>query len=229
MSRLVWDKTGEKHYETGCDRGVLYPMTDTGTYEGGVAWNGLSTVNKTPSGGEANDIYADNTKYASLTSAETFGATVEAYMYPDEFEECDGSKEIAPGVTIGQQDRKVFGLCFRTIIGNDVKKDQFGHKLHLVYGCNAQPSEKSYETTNDSPEAITMSWELNTTPVNVTGAKPTSELVINSTRVSADALKELEDILYGTSETEARLPLPDEVAQIVNSKKEDEETTVVNG
>lgn len=221
--RLVWDKTGERIYETGVDRGVLYPIGLAGIYNNGVAWNGLSAVTESPSGAEANPIYADNGKYLNLFSAEEFGATVEAYTYPDEFAACDGSATIAEGVTIGQQDRKTFGLSYRTILGNDVENNNYGYKLHLIYGAMASPSEKAYATINDSPEAITFSWELTTTPVNVIGHKATASLTIDSTKVEPEKLARLEEILYGKNPTgEAaedgvapRLPLPDEVVEIL--------------
>lgn len=212
MSRIVWDKTGERLYETGVKNGVLYPIDATGAYSKGVAWNGLTAVNENPSGAEPNPLYADDIKYLNLMSAEEFGATVEAYTYPDEFAECDGSAEIAKGVSIGQQDRKKFGMCYRTTLGNDVKGADFGYKLHLVYGAQAAPSDKNFETINDSPDAITFSWELSTTPVAVAGHKPTATITIDSTKVDSAKLKALEDILYGTDEAEARLPLPDEIA-----------------
>lgn len=223
--KLVWDKTGEKIYETGVDRGVLYPQV-SGSYPKGVAWNGLTAVTESPSGAEASPIYADNIKYLSLMSAEEFGATVEAYTYPAEFAECDGSAEIANGVSIGQQTRKTFGLCYRTVKGNDTEGDAHGYLLHIIYGATASPSEKAYQTINDSPEAITFSWELSTTPVNVTGFKPTASLVIDSTKASAEKLKALEEILYGKDPTEpdgddgvaARLPLPDEIATLMASE-----------
>jgi len=223
MSKLVWDTTGAKTYETGVNQGVLYPMQDSGEYSLGVAWNGLSTVTESPSGAEETAIYADNIKYLSLFSAEEFGATVEAYTFPKEFEACDGTAELADGVIIGQQTRKKFGLCYKTILGNDVKGDAFGYKLHIIYGCMASPSEKAYQTVNDSPEAITFSWEIKTTPVNVTGFKPTATLTIDSTKVDADKLAEIEDILYGTDAGEdseatvARLPLPDEIMAILKA------------
>lgn len=213
--RLEWDKTGEKLYETGVKMGVLYPQADGGTYPKGVAWNGLSGVTESPSGAEASPIYADDIKYINLISTEEFSATVEAYMYPDEFAECDGTAEIAPGVTIGQQDRKAFGMCYRTIIGNDTEKDSHGYKLHIIYGATAAPSEKGYASVNDSPEAITFSWELSTNPVNVKNAKPTASLTIDSTKVDAQKLAKLEDILYGSAEADARLPLPDEIATLM--------------
>lgn len=198
LSPIEWDKSGEKLYETGVDHCVLYPYNTVSSYYGpGVAWNGITSIAESPSGAEANPFYADNIKYINLFSAEEFGATVGAYMYPDEFKECDGSKEIAPGVYIGQQDRKVFGLCYRTILGNDTENNNHGYKLHLVYGAMASPSEQTYNTINDSPELNEMSWELTTTPVNVEGAKPTATLTIDSTKVDATKLKALEDILYG--------------------------------
>ena len=215
MSKLVWDKTGERLYETGVDHGVLYPVQAGGVYNKGVAWNGLISVTESPSGAEASPIYADNIKYLNLMSAEEFGATIEAYMYPDEFAECDGSAEIANGVSIGQQSRKTFGLCYRTVIGNDVDSNEHGYKLHMIYGALAAPSEKGYQTINDSPEAITFSWELSTTPVNVEGFKPTASLTIDSTKADPSKLAALEKILYGDAETEARLPLPDEIATLM--------------
>ncbi len=217
MSRLKWDQTGERLYETGVKRGVLYPQDDSGSYPKGVAWNGLTAVTQSPSGAEASDLYADDIKYLSLMSAEEFGATIEAYTYPDEWEECDGSASVATGVTVGQQNRKSFGLCYRTVVGNDVSNEDYGYKLHLVYGGKASPSERGYSTINDSPEAITLSWEVNTTPVEITaisGLKPTSILTIDSTKCSETVLAELEDILYGTESEEARLPLPDEVIEL---------------
>lgn len=217
MSKLVWDKTGERYYETGVKQGVLYPLDANGAYPKGVAWNGLTNVTESPSGAEATALYADDIKYLNLISTEEFGGTIEAYTYPDEFAECDGSASIATGVYIGQQSRKTFGLCYRTTLGNDVENNSYGYKLHLVYGALAAPSEKAYATINDSPEAITFSWEFNTTPVNVTGFKPTASITIDSTKVAADKLTALEKILYGDDENEARLPLPDEVAQIMTA------------
>ena len=214
MARLVWDKTGERVYETGVRQGVLYPMVG-GAYPKGVAWNGLTAVTESPSGAEATPIYADDIKYLNLYSTEEFGATIEAYTYPKEFEECDGSAEIAVGVTIGQQTRKSFGMCYRTVIGNDVENEAHGYKLHIIYGATASPSEKAYATINDSPEAITFSWEVTTVPVNVDGFKPTASLTIDSTKVDSAKLTALEDILYGKGETEARLPLPDEIATLM--------------
>lgn len=215
MPKLVWDKTGERYYETGVKQGVLYPIDAQGTYPKGVAWNGLTNVTESPSGAEATALYADDIKYLNLMSTEEFGGTIEAYTYPDEFAECDGSASLATGVYIGQQPRKTFGLCYRTTVGNDVDNNNYGYKLHLVYGALASPSEKAYATINDSPEAITFSWEFKTTPVNVTGFKPTASITIDSTKVDAEKLANLEKILYGDDETEARLPLPDEVAQVM--------------
>ena len=218
---IEWDKTGEHLYETGVDRGVLYVMDANGTYPEGVAWNGLTSISESPSGAEANAIYADNIKYLNLFSAEEFGATVEAYTYPDEFALCDGSASLATGVMIGQQPRKTFGLCYRTVIGNDVAGESYGYKLHIIYGAMASPSEKAYQTINDSPEAITLSWELNTTPVNVTGHKPTATLTIDSTKAGSTKMAAIEAVLYGTpagdnaEEVPARLPLPDEIARIM--------------
>lgn len=217
MSKLVWDQTGERFYETGVDHGVLYPIQEGGVYSKGVAWNGLTGVTESPSGAETSPIYADNIKYLNLMSAEEFGATIEAYTYPDEFAECDGSASIATGVYIGQQRRKAFGLSYRTVLGNDVDNNEYGYKLHLIYGALAAPSEKGYTTINDSPEAITFSWEVTTTPVNVTGFKPTACVTIDSTKADADKLAALEAILYGSDDEEARLPLPDEVVEIMGS------------
>lgn len=217
MPKLVWDKTGERLYETGVKQGVLYPIDNKGTYPKGVAWNGLTNVTESPSGAEATALYADDIKYLNLISTEEFGGTIEAYTYPDEFAECDGSASLATGVYIGQQPRKTFGLCYRTTVGNDVDNNNYGYKLHLVYGALASPSEKAYATINDSPEAITFSWEFSTTPVNVTGFKPTACITIDSTKVDPQKLADLEAILYGGDDAEARLPLPDEVAQIITA------------
>lgn len=216
MAKLVWDKTGERFYETGVKNGVLYPMVD-GAYPKGVVWNGLTAVTESPSGAEATPLYADDIKYLNLMSAEEFGATIEAYTYPDEFAECDGSATLGTGVTIGQQPRKTFGMSYKTTMGNDVDNDNHGYKLHLIYGAMASPSEKAYSTINDSPEAITFSWELTTTPVNVTGFKPTASLTIDSTKVEPDKLAAIEALLYGDESTEAKLPLPDEIAVIINA------------
>lgn len=217
MSKLVWDQTGDRLYETGVKQGVLYPIDSTGKYPKGVVWNGLTTVTETPSGAEATALYADDIKYLNLMSTEELGGTIEAYTYPDEFAECDGSAAIATGVYIGQQPRKAFGLCYRTTLGNDVESNEYGYKLHLVYGALASPSEKSYETINDSPDAITFSWEYSTTPVNVTGHKPTASIVIDSTKIEKNKLAALEKVLYGDTDAEARLPLPDEVVEILNT------------
>lgn len=216
MSKLVWDQSGKRLYETGVDHGVLYPIQTGGVYSKGVAWNGLTAVTESPSGADVNDTYADNMKYLGLVGAEKFGATVEAYTYPDEFAECDGSVELVKGATIGQQNRKVFGMVYRTVIGNDVDGNEHGYKLHLIYGATAAPSEKAYNTINEDPEAITFNWELSTTPVNVTGHKPTASLTIDSTKADPTKLAELEKILFGDTETEPRLPLPDEIAQLLN-------------
>lgn len=223
MAKIVWDQTGERLYETGVRNGVLYLLQDNGKYEKGVAWNGLTAVTESPSGAEATPLYADDIKYLNLLSTEEFGATVEAYTYPDEFAECDGSASIATGVNIGQQPRKTFGLCYRTTLGNDVKNNDYGYKLHFIYGALAAPSEKAYATINDSPEAITFSWELSTTPVNVTGFKPTASIVIDSTKADPEKLKALEAILYGSDGTggeggtDPRLPLPDEIAELMGN------------
>ena len=219
MSRLTWDNAGERYYETGVKQGVLYPIQSDGKYSLGVAWNGLTAVTESPSGAEATALYADDIKYLNLISNEEFGATIEAYTYPDEFAECDGSAALADGVMLGQQKRKTFGLCYKTTVGNDVDGNDYGYKLHLIYGCLAAPSEKAYATINDSPEAITFSWEVSTTPVSVTGFKPTSQITIDSTKVKPEKLTALEDILYGKdgeseTATEPRLPLPDEIAAL---------------
>ena len=217
FSPLVWDQTGEKFYETGVKNGVLYVQHTDGTYPKGVAWNGLTAVTESPSGAEKTPLYADDTKYLNLMSAEEFGATIEAYTYPDEFAQCDGSAEIAEGVTIGQQARKTFGMAYKTTLGNDVSNNDYGYKLHIIYGALASPSEKGYSTINDSPEAITFSWEVTTTPVNVTGKKPTASLVIDSTKANPEKLTALEKILFGSTEAAARLPLPDEIATIMKN------------
>lgn len=219
MAKLVWDKTGDRLYETGVKNGVLYIPT-AGVYSKGVAWNGLTAVTESPSGAEATALYADDIKYLILMSTEEFGATVEAYTYPDEFAACDGSAELADGVMIGQQKRSTFGLCYKTTIGNDTDGNDHGYKLHIIYGAQAAPSEKAYTTINDSPEAITFSWEITTTPVNVTGAKPTASLVIDSTKADPTKLAALEDILYGKDGepgNEPRLPLPDEIKTLMTA------------
>lgn len=217
MSKIVWDAIGEHTFETGVRNGVLYLKNTEGVYDNGVAWNGLTSVSESPEGAEPTDLYADDIKYLTLMSAENFKATIEAYTYPVEFEECDGSATIANGVVIGQQARKPFGLCYRTAIGNDTDGNEHGYKLHIVYGCQASPSEKQYSTINDSPEAITFSWEVSTTPVNVTGKKPTATLIIDSTKADKAKLTALEAILYGSESTEPRLPLPDEIATLMTT------------
>ena len=215
MTKIKWDQEGQKTYETGVKYGVLYVIDNDGNYTNGVPWNGLTNVNESPSGAEESPYYADDIKYLSLTSAEEFGASIEAYTYPEEFEPCDGSSEIIPGVTVGQQTRKKFGLCYRTTYGNDTKGDNYGYKLHLVYGAQAAPSERSYSTINDSPEPITFSWELTTTPVAIRGFKPASILKIDSTKMSRQNLEKLENILYGTEDTDPRLPLPNEIMDLL--------------
>ena len=215
MAKLVWDQSGQRFYETGVKNGVLYVQDESGAYPKGVAWNGLTAITESPSGAEATPLYADDIKYLELFSAEEFGATIEAYTYPEEFEACDGSAEIASGVVIGQQARKAFGLCYKTVIGNDVKGNDLGYKIHLIYGCKAAPSEKAYQTINDSPEAITFSWEVTTTPVNVDGFKPTSTLVIDSTKVDSAKLAAIEAKLFGSESEEASLPLPDEIVDMM--------------
>ena len=217
MSKIVWDAIGEHTFETGVRNGVLYLKDAEGAYSNGVAWNGLTSVSESPEGAEATDLYADDIKYLTLMSAENFKATIEAYTYPVEFEECDGSATIAKGVVIGQQSRKPFGLCYRTAIGNDTDGNEHGYKLHIVYGCQASPSEKQYSTINDSPEAITFSWEVNTTPVNVNGKKPTATLIIDSTKADKAKLTALEAILYGSEQAEPRLPLPDEITTLMTT------------
>lgn len=217
MAKLVWDEVGKRTYETGVDKGVLYVQDDEGAYGKGVAWNGLTAVNESPSGAEPTALYADNTKYLELTSKEEYGATIEAYTYPDEFEACDGSAEVGTGVVIGQQSRKVFGLCYRTVKGNDVKNNDYGYKIHLVYGCKAKPAQKNYQTINDSPEAITFSWEVSTTPVEVEGFKPTATVTIDSTKVTAEKLKSIEEALYGTESVEPKLLLPNEIIAIIKA------------
>lgn len=225
MSKLKWDQTGERLYETGVRNGVLYPLGASGTYPKGVAWNGLTAVTESPSGAEATPLYADDIKYLNLMSTEEFGATIEAYTYPDEFAECDGSAALATGVQIGQQARKTFGLCYRTALGNDVAGNDYGYKLHIIYGALAAPSEKAYATINDSPQAITFSWEVTTTPVNVTGFKPTASITIDSTKADTAKLAALEEILYGKyaasgggEGTDPRLPLPDEIAELMKTE-----------
>ena len=217
MSKLVWDQTGERYYETGVKNGVLYVQGEGGTYKNGVAWNGLTAVTESPSGAEPTTLYADDMKYLTLMSAEEFGATIEAYTYPVEFNQCNGEAEIATGVIVGQQDRKSFGLCYRTTVGNDVDGNAYGYKLHIIYGAKAAPSEKAYAAINDSPEAITFSWELTTTPINVEGFKPTANITIDSTKADASKLTALEAILYGSENENARLPLPGEIITLMKT------------
>lgn len=215
MARITWDESGKRLYETGVSKGVLY-LYEENAYTNGVAWNGLTAVTESPSGAEATALYADDIKYLNLVSAEEFGATIEAYTYPDEFAACDGSAELVKGASIGQQDRKTFGLCYRTALGNDTDGNAHGYKLHLIYGCLAAPSEKAYATINDSPEAITFSWEITTTPVAVTGMKPTACITIDSTKADAAGLLELETKLYGDDSSGVpTLPLPDEVKTLL--------------
>ena len=215
MSKIKWDETGKRLYETGVDHAVLYPLSNAGKYDKGAAWNGITAITESPSGAEANPLYADNIKYLNLISAEDFGCTIEAYTYPDEWAVCDGSVEIAPGVIAGQQSRRTFGLSYRTKLGNDVDGQDHAYKLHLIYGGLASPSERGYQTVNDSPDAINFSWEITTTPVDVPGFKPTACLTIDSTKVDKTKLAALEDILYGSEDTEARLPLPEEVIELL--------------
>lgn len=218
MAKIVWDQIGERFYETGVKNGVLYVQDGEGKYGNGVAWNGLTAVTESPSGAEATALYADDIKYVNLMSAEEFGATIEAYTYPDEFEACDGSASLADGVSIGQQPRKAFGLCYKTVVGNDVQGNALGFKIHLIYGAKAAPSERAFQTINDSPEAITFSWELTTTPVNVSGFQPTANLVIDSTKVAPEALAKIEAKLFGTESEEPTLLLPDEVVALMKEE-----------
>lgn len=219
--KLTWDETSEHFYETGVDRAVLYLVDDNNNYTNGVAWNGVTSITESPSGADETKLFADNIKYLSLRANEEYGSTIEAYQYPEEWSQCDGGAALATGVYIGQQSRLTFGLSYRTLIGNDVKGNDYGYKLHLVYGATASPSDRQYETVNDSPSAITMSWEISTVPVPVKNHKPTSHIEIDSTKVTAEKLKNLEDILYGTDGegsaegTVARLPLPDEIATLM--------------
>lgn len=218
MAKLVWNEAGKRLYETGVDRGVLYVSDGSGRYQKGVVWNGLVSVNESPSGAEATPLYAGNVKYVELMSNEEFGASIEAYTYPEEFEQCDGSAELADGITIGQQPRKSFGLCYRTKIGNDTDGDEHGYKIHLIYGAKAAPTEKSYTTINDSPEAITFSWEITTTPIEVADHKPTATLTIDSTKVQSDKLEAIEKKLYGDTATEATLPTPAEILALIEEE-----------
>lgn len=227
MSRLTWDDTGKRLYETGTKMGVLYPQSDDGTYPKGVAWNGLMSVSESPSGAEASALYANDAKYLELYSNEEFGFTIGAYTYPKEFAACDGSAELASesGVYVGQQPRKAFGLTYRTVVGNDVKGSDYGYKLHLVYGAKASPSERGYSSINDSPEAVEFSWECTTTPINIEGFKPAAHIEIDSTKIKPEKLKKIEDALYGTNAvggsgagTEPKLLLPNEIVAILNEK-----------
>ena len=215
MARLIWDEVGQRFFETGVKNGVLYVQDNDGSYKNGVVWNGLTAVTESPSGAEETPLYADDVKYLTLRSAEEFGATIEAYTYPEEFEQCDGSATIATGVTIGQQARRAFGLCYRTAIGNDIQGQEFSYKLHLLYGCTVAPSEKSYSTINDNPEAITFSWELSTVPVPVDGFKPTASLVIDASKVAEGKMALLEDALFGDESNEAKLLLPNEIMEML--------------
>lgn len=217
--RIVWDQVGQKIYETGCDHGVLYIPDSNGAYANGVAWNGLLGIDENPSGAEPTKLWADNINYATMFSAEEYSGTIRAYTYPDEFEQCDGSAELVTGAHVRQQERKVFGLCYRTKIGNDVAGDDFGYKLHLVYGCKASPSAQTHDTVNDSPSAVEMSWEMSCTPVPVTDMKPTCVVEIDSTQFTETnraKLTALEDVLYGSTNAAARLPLPDEIKTLLS-------------
>lgn len=215
MAKLVFNNVGERLFETGVKNGVLYVMGDDGAYENGVVWNGLTAVTESPSGAETTPLYADDVKYVVIYAAEEFGATVEAYTYPEEFEQCDGSAAISEGITIGQQTRKSFGMCYKTSVGNDVQGQDYGYKIHIIYGAKAAPSEKSYSTVNDSPEAVTFSWELSTVPVPVEGHNPTATMVIDSTRVPAEKMALIEAKLYGSEDSEATLPLPNEILALI--------------
>ena len=215
MAELKWDNPGERYYETGVKNCILYVQDAEGNYPKGVAWNGITAITESPSGAESTPLYADDTKYLNLISNEEFGATIEAYTYPDEFAECDGTAELAEGIKLGQQPRKQFGLCYLTTLGNDLKKNDYGYKLHLVYGCTAAPSEKGYATINDSPEAITFSWEVSTTPVDVPGFKPTAHIEIDSTRVKPEDLAKIKAKLWGSATEEATLPLPNEIKTLI--------------
>lgn len=217
MARLIWDEVGQRFFETGVKNGVLYVQDNDGSYKNGVVWNGLTAVTESPSGAEETPLYADDVKYLTLRSAEEFGATVEAYTYPEEFEQCDGSASIANGVTVGQQARRAFGLCYRTSVGNDIQGQNYSYKLHLIYGCTVAPSEKSYSTINDNPEAITFSWELSTVPVPVDGFSPTASLVIDASKVDEGKMQLLEDALFGDESNEAKLLLPNEIMELLKA------------
>ena len=218
MARLIWDEVGQRFFETGVKNGVLYVQNNDGSYANGVVWNGLTAITESPSGAEETPLYADDVKYLTLRSAEEFGATIEAFTYPEEFEQCDGSAQIATGITVGQQARKAFGLCYRTAVGNDIQGQEFSYKLHIIYGCTVAPSEKSYSTINDNPEAITFSWELSTVPVPVDGFKPTASLVIDANKVEAGKLQLLENALFGDAENEATLLLPNQIMELMKSE-----------
>lgn len=218
MARLIWDEVGQRFFETGVKNGVLYVQNNDGSYANGVVWNGLTAITESPSGAEETPLYADDVKYLTLRSAEEFGATIEAFTYPEEFEQCDGSAQIATGITVGQQARKAFGLCYRTAVGNDIQGQEFSYKLHIIYGCTVAPSEKSYSTINDNPEAITFSWELSTVPVPVDGFKPTASLVIDANKVDAGKLQLLENALFGDAENEATLLLPNEIMELMKTE-----------
>lgn len=218
MARLIWDEVGQRFFETGVKNGVLYVQNNDGSYANGVVWNGLTAITESPSGAEETPLYADDVKYLTLRSAEEFGATIEAFTYPEEFEQCDGSALIADGVTIGQQARKAFGLCYRTAVGNDIQGQEFSYKLHIIYGCTVAPSEKSYSTINDNPEAITFSWELSTVPVPVDGFKPTASLVIDANKVEPGKLQLLENALFGDAENEAKLLLPNQIMELMKTE-----------
>ena len=215
MARLIWDEVGQRFFETGVKNGVLYVQDNDGSYKNGVVWNGLTAVTESPSGAEETPLYADDVKYLTLRSAEQFGATIEAYTYPEEFEQCDGSASIAAGVTIGQQARRAFGLCYRTSVGNDIQGQNYSYKIHLIYGCTVAPSEKSYSTINDNPEAITFSWELSTVPVPVDGFSPTASLVIDASKVDEEKMQLLENALFGDDQNEAKLLLPNEIMELM--------------
>ena len=215
MAKLVFDELGKRFYETGVSNAVLFPQADDGTYPKGVAWNGITAANESPSGAESNDQYADNMVYLSLTGAEKFEGTIEAFSSPAEFDECDGMKELSKGLTVHQQTRKLFGFAYKSILGNDIKGNDYGYKLHIWYGCKAAPSERAHSTVNDSPEPQNPSWSISSTPVAVPGAKPSSVLTFNSTTTPADKLKKIEDILYGTEAADARLPLPTELLELL--------------
>lgn len=216
MAKLVWDEVGSRFFETGIKNGVLFVQNDEGGYNTGVVWNGLTAVTESPSGAEETPLYADDIKYVVFYSNEEFGATVEAYTYPEEFEQCDGSAQLGKGVSVGQQARRSFGLVYKTAVGNDIQGQDFGYKIHIIYGCKAAPSEKAFATVNDSPEAVTFSWEISTVPVNVEGLKPTATVVIDSTKCEAEHLAAIEAKLFGSEDGEATLLLPDEIKALMN-------------